>query len=212
MEIKNIVNESIKSGIPDLFRMINEAVGLSLKMFKKPISGTGHENCIYDIGDDVIDKSQIESIKKYVGDCNYTITPILNKIKNCTIILIKVKTEYFTYNDMKVCALVDSRLKGHLSDKSLISVIFVTDNKKLSERQTAKLIKHELVHIALKYGTAMLGLHANSGTIEEFLCDYIPYIINDDSINAAKTMKSEISDYNDSTRGQYNELLDAIIK
>lgn len=210
-EEKEIIEENVKVGIPDIFRIINETVGLSMKIFKKPIRGTGSESCIKDIGEDILDSSHIESIKNNVADVDYSIMPILNKINGCKLILIKVDRPYFEYNGMNICAMVNSKLKGENGTKSLVSVIFIASNDKLSERQTAKLIKHELVHVAIKYATALLGLHVNSNKMEEFLCDYIPYVEDDDDTSkAAEAMKTELHDYTKNTQDEYSEILEAI--
>lgn len=210
-EIVEEIEENVKVGIPDIFRIINETVGLSMKIFKKPIRGTGSASCVKDIGEDMLDSSHIESINNNVADADYSIIPILNKINGCKIILIKVDRPYFEYNGTNICAMVNSKLKGDSKVKSLVSVIFIASNDNLSERQTAKLIKHELVHVAIKYATALLGLHINNNHMEEFLCDYIPYIEGDDDmVKAAEVMKTELHDYTKNTQDEYNEILEAI--
>lgn len=209
MEINNIVSEAKSIGITDIFRLLNETVGLSLKLFNKPICGSGYSNCIHDLSG-VIDPNQTANIMTFVGNYDYKINPILNKIKDCTIVLIRVETPFFEFKGSNVCALVDSRLSGHGEDKHLTSVIFVANNEGLTDRQKMKLLKHELVHVAIKYATALLGLKLNHSTMEEFLCDYIPYATTDDMKIAADKMKSEISDYNQSAQDEYGKLLDSI--
>lgn len=206
------VTEAVNVGIPDIFRIFNETVGLSMKIFRKPIRGTGSVNCAADIGDDTLNKILKKSIDVFIDNYPYEIMPVLNKIKGSTLIIIKVDRPYFEYDNKRVCALVNTTVNGNGDDKSMTSLIFIAQNNNLSERQTLKLIKHELVHVAIKYATALLGLRVNSHKMEEFLCDYIPYIPNDDNIKkAADVMADEISDYTPDSQKEYSKILECIV-
>lgn len=213
-ETKDVIMNTIKMGLPSVFRTIQEAV-LCGFVDKSGKVGTGVDNLISDlkISNTNIQTNQVDTIKQVVDNSTSYRIMVVPSMMNVHLTIVETDKKCLNYNNTNVSAMVDNRM---YPDGSMSSLMILSDmhNECITKRQFKKLIKHEIMHIVLFYIRHVLKITFNMDSkTEEFICDYIPYMehyesVNDDIINkASEKMLSELSDYNDSARDNISKML-----